>query len=89
MTETPASVEQVPLQEPDPGLIDEIFSKEAEELTDEDIDVIVAEFRSDRLAFLQAAEEGAKKPTKRAAGAASKAKETAANLSIDDLFGGA
>ena len=80
-----SEVEQVPVQEADPALIEEIFSKEASKLTEADIDVIIAEFRSDRLAFLQAAEE-APKPTKRSAGAATKAKAAAANLTIDDLF---
>lgn len=80
-----SEVEKVPLQEADPALIEEVFSKEADKLTEEDIDLIIAEFRSDRLAFLQAA-EAAPKATKRTAGAATKAKEAAANLTIDDLF---
>lgn len=80
-------VPQVPLEAPDPGLIDEIFSKAAEELTDSDIDFIVAEFRSDRLSYLQAAEEG--KPTKAARTKTdkSKAKANAAQISLDELFG--
>ncbi len=88
MTDTPASVEQVPLEAPDPGLIDEIFSKEADKLEDRDIELIIAEFRSDRLAFLQAAEEAAAKPkTRRTASVKTNAKKAAANISLDDLFG--
>lgn len=87
MTDTPASVPQVPLEPPSPALIDEIFSKEADKLTDADIEMIIAELRSDRAAFLQASEEAAAKPKgKRATGIATNAKKAAAQLSIDDLF---
>lgn len=57
------------LTPPDPQLIQELFDKDPQELSDQDIDQIVLSFRLDRMNYLQPAEEkksSSKKSSKRA-----------------------
>jgi len=60
----------------DPKLIQELFDRDPLLLSDVDIDTIIAEFRQDRMDYLQPPEE------KKAKGTASRSKSTPA-LSID------
>ena len=50
-----------PIALPDPRLIEELFDKDPLELSDQDLDVIIASFRADRVSYLQPTE---KKPAK-------------------------
>ena len=50
--ETP--VPSIPLARPDPRLIQELFDKDPLELSEQDLDLIIAEFRADRVSYLQA-----------------------------------
>jgi len=63
--ETSANVPPIPIARPDPRLIQELFDKDPLELSDRDLDLIIAEFRADRVNYLQEAAEG--KKTKAAA----------------------
>lgn len=47
---------------PDPRLIQELFDKDPLNLTEQDLDTIIAFFRADRVNYLQKVEEKAKKP---------------------------
>ena len=57
---------------PDPRLIQELFDKDPLELTDPDLDVIIAAFRAERVDYLQPKEVKEKKASTKKA-AASKA----------------
>lgn len=50
MVDVPAQ----PLVRPDPKLIQELFDKDPLDLTDQDLDLIIQEFRQDRMSYLQA-----------------------------------
>lgn len=69
----------------DPGLIQELFDKDPLELTDQDLDIIIAKFRTDRMNYLQPPEA----KTKKAAGSSTKklpaAPELDLGISMDDL----
>jgi hypothetical protein len=44
-------------ERPDPKLIQELFDKDPLSLSDTDLDLIIAEFRQDRMDYLQPPEE--------------------------------
>jgi len=67
-----------PLSFANPRSLDELFNRDPLDLADQDIDVIVAEFRKQRAAWLAA--EGQPK-----AKAAPKAKTTKPNFSLAEL----
>jgi hypothetical protein len=45
------------MERPDPKLIQELFDKDPLSLSDTDLDLIIAEFRQDRMDYLQPPEE--------------------------------
>lgn len=68
--QTESLVPSVPLARPDPRLIQELFDGDPLKLSDRDIDLIIAEYRADRVSYLQEQAEGKKS---KAAAKASKA----------------
>ena len=50
-------VEQVPTERPDPKLIQELFDTDPLKLSDQDIDQMIAYYRSERFDYMQAPEE--------------------------------
>lgn len=68
-----------------PGLIQELFDKDPLELTDQDLTVIIAKFRADRLNYLQPPEEKKAKKASTKAVATSSAPQLDLGLSLSDL----
>jgi hypothetical protein len=65
-----------------PALIQELFDKDPLDLTTEEIDVIIAKFRSDRMNYLQ---PEAKTPKKVSSSKAPAQLDMGLDLSLDDL----
>lgn len=59
-----AEIEPTELPSTDPRLIQELFDKDPLKLEEREIDLIIAEFRSGRMAYLNPPEPEAKKTTK-------------------------
>lgn len=58
MTDIPAETEELlELASVDPQLIQELFDKDPLLLSDQDLDVIIGEFRRDRANYIQASKE--------------------------------
>lgn len=74
----------IPLSRPDPRLIQELFDKDPLELSDVDIDLIIQEFRADRVSYLQAQAEG-KKTSKSKASSKAPAIPVSDQLDLSDL----
>lgn len=56
-----SEVKHIPTERPDPRLIQELFDKDPLELSDQDLDTIIASFRAERMDYLQPKEPKAKK----------------------------
>lgn len=85
MTDTPETA--ISAERPDPRLIQELFDKDPLELSDQDIDLIILDFRLDRANYLQP-----KAPKEPKSKKASASKESSAEtvpmlpgLSLEDL----
>lgn len=71
---------------PNPALIAELFDTDPLKLSDQDLDVIIAELRKDRLTFLETSKGDAKKSkTKGAASSAKSAVVPLGQISLEDL----
>ncbi len=79
MSETPS----IPIERPDPRLVQELFDKDPLDLTDQDLDVIIASFRAERMDYLQPKEPKAKKTTAKAAASKAPAIEISKDLLSD------
>ncbi len=73
-----------PLKRPDPGLIQELFDKDPLDLSDQDLDTIILEFRMDRANYIQARDEG-KKPSRAKASAKKESASPTVEISPDLL----
>jgi len=71
---------ETPTAEADAATIQELFARDPENLSDQDIDAIVSHYRKKRHIFLQ--EEN----TKKAKGSSRGRKDAPKNLSLDDLL---
>jgi len=71
-----------------PGVLSEILAKNATELTDEEIDLLITQFRAEREAVLKAQEEGKKAPRSKIKAAGKKmegADISLASLGLEDI----
>jgi hypothetical protein len=82
--ESDSLVPSVPVARPDPRLIQELFDTDPLDLTDQDLDLIIAEFRADRVNYLQEQAVG-KKTAKAKAAAKSPAIPVSDQLDLSDL----
>jgi len=77
MTEPADVVPAEPLARPDPELIQRLFDEDPLNLSDQDYDLIIAEFRAQRMEYMQPEAEKPKKAS------ASRAKKPAVELGED------
>ena len=78
-----SEVEQIPTERPDPNLIQELFDADPLKLSDQNIDTMIAYYRTERFNYMQAPEE--KKSKAKAKPALTPEEEAGAKDLLSDL----